>query len=352
MAEPSTGAGWRRVAPALLLAAVALGVAVRAVLVSLPPLFVTDVSYYNVQAVSHLLGGVDPYGASYSVPPALATQGAGNVFAYLPGVFAFIVPGDLGQGARLGLVACDLVVAASLILFKPRQGWLLASVFLLLPPIIVLSTSFLNDSLPAIAFLSSALVLEFKGRRLPAGIALGLALASSQEAWFVLPVYLAYSARRQSFAPVAVSILTAVAVAAPFVVWNPAAFVSDTLLFQFQRVAVPLISLGPFGTNINPSLQGFFLEAGAGVPLEVRGALTALFLGYIAWRSKPGLDYLLWGSAGAVAVSLFLLAGDFFWSYLELPFVLCLFWAALRLEARAKQTSMLKEADGGVAAPS
>jgi hypothetical protein len=352
MAEPSTGAGWRNDVPALLLAAVALGVVVRAVLVALPPLFVTDVAYYNAQAVSHLLGGVDPYGASYSVPPSLATPGAGFVFAYLPGVFAFLVPGDMGQGARLGLVACDIVVAASLILFKPKQGWLMASVFLLLPPVVVFSTSFLNDSLPAIAFLSLAMVLELRGSRLPAGIALGLALASSQEAWFVLPVYIAYSVRKRSFAPVAASILTAVAVLLPFVAWNASAFVSDTIIFQFQREAVPLLSLGPFGTNINPSLQGLFLEAGVGVPLAVRGALTALSLGYIVWRSKPGLDYLIWGSASAVALSLFLLAGDFFWSYLELPFVLGLFWAALRLEAHAEGASTLKEAESAVAAPS
>ena len=351
MSERTSGGGWIRGAPALLLAAVAAGVAARALLLALPPLFVTDVSFYNTQAAGYLLRGVDPYGAPYSVPLQLATSGAGSVFAYLPGVFAFLVPGDFGTGARVGLVACDLVIAGALVAAGRARGWLMASAFLLLPPIVLFSTSFLNDSLPAVAFLSVAVALEARGRHVPAGVLLGLALASSQEAWFVFPVYLAYSARRRSFRGAVASLLSAAAVVAPFAAWNFSAFVDDTVLFQFQRAALPLLSAGPFGTNVNPSLQGVLASAGAGLPVIARGGLTAALLALVAWRAKPTVTYLLWGSSVAVAGSLFLLAGDFYWSYLELPFVLGLLWAGLALDFGTDKASTLKEPETGVGSP-
>lgn len=324
------------------MAALAAGVAVRVLLLALPPLFVTDVYYYNAQAVGYLLRGVDPYGALYAVPPQLATPGAENVFAYLPGVFAFLVPG--GLGSRLGLVACDLVVAASLLMVRPRGGGLTAALFLLLPPVALFSTAFLNDSLPAIAFLAVAMVFESRGRSVLAAALVGLALASSQEAWFVFPVYAAYCARNRRYLLPLASLAVGGAVAAPFAAWNPQAFVFDTLLFQLQRPATALVSSGPFGLSLNPSLQGILLGAGLDAPLAVRGALAGAFLAVLVWRSKGGLSYLLWGSAAAAAVSLFLLAGDFFWSYLELPFALSLFWAAPRVEALMAH-STLKEPD-------
>ncbi|MDG7010916.1 MAG: hypothetical protein JRN57_02225 [Nitrososphaerota archaeon] len=341
MGEAHSGRGWRLPAPGLVLAALAAGIAIRALLLALPPLFVTDVAYYNVQAVGYILRGVDPYGASYSVPAALQTPGAANVFAYLPGVFVFLVPG--GADARVGLVACDVVAAVSLLLFRPGRGGQLGALFLLFPPAVLFSTSFLNDSLPSIAFVAVALLLESRGRRLFAAGALGLALASSQEAWFILPVYLAYSFRNRSYAPPLVTLAVGGATLAPFAAWGPAAFVSNTLLFQFQRPVAPLFSAGPFGLSVNPSLQGMLLGVGAALPLAARGAVAAGFLAYLLWRSKGAMSYLAWGSAASVAVSLFVLAGNFYWSYLELPFVLLLFWVALRPEGAA-DPSTLKDA--------
>ncbi|MDG6990204.1 MAG: hypothetical protein JRM99_02150 [Nitrososphaerota archaeon] len=344
MGEQPAAFGWRPQVPGVVLAAIAVGIAVRVVLLSLPPLFFTDVSYYNAQAVGDLLRGVDPYGAAYAVPPQLATPGAESVFAYLPGVFAFLVPGDFGTGARLGLVACDIVVAAALVLYRPKVGGLMAALFLLLPPVVLLSTAFLNDSLPSVAFVSAAVLLEARGRRVPAAALFGLALASSQEAWLIFPVYAAYSLRsRRPLGPL-VSLGVGAAVVAPFALWDLPAFVSDTVLFQLQRAAAPFLSPGPFGVNVNPSLQGVLSALGASAPLAVRGAAAVAVIGVVAWRSKPTVGYLLWGSAAAVALCLFLLAGDFFWSYLELPFVLALFWAVPRFES-VLAPSTLKDAE-------
>lgn len=347
MGEPSAAVGWRSQVPALVLAAIAVGVLARAVLLALPPLFVTDVSYYNAQAAGYLLRGVDPYGASYAVPPALQTPGAENVFAYFPGVFAFIVPGGFAEG-RLGLVACDLAVAGSLILARPRTGGLMSALYLLLPPVAAFSTSFLNDSLPAIAFLSAAFLFESRGKHSSAAVLFGVALASSQEAWFVFPVYLAYSLRGKRFFAPLLSLAAAAAVFAPFAAWDPSAFLSNTVLFQFQRSAAPLFSSGPFGLNVNPSLQGFLLQAGSSAPLAARALLAGAFLAVALWRVKGGMADLLRWSAASVVFCLFVLAGDFFWSYLELPFVLLLFWAAIGWDWQ-QGASTLKEPAPGVA---
>ena len=348
MGEPPLGVSWREQVPALALAALGVGVAARLVLLAIPPFFVTDVWYYDVQAAAHLLAGVDPYGAAYSVPAQLATPGAERVFAYLPGVFAFLVPGDF-SGARLGLVACDLVIAASLALFGRRAGSYLAALFLLLPPTLLFSTAFLNDSLPAVAFLSVAVLLERRGQPVPGGAAMGLALASSQEAWLVFPVYLAYCARNRRLVPPLASMAVAAAVVAPFFLWNPSAFIADTIYFQFQRAAVPLLSSGPFGVNVNLSLQGVLAAAGTTAPLALRAGLALVTLGVLVWRSSRSLTYLLWGGAASAWICLFMLAGEFYWSYLELPFVLSLFWAAPRLESRMG-LSTLKEAPATVGA--
>jgi hypothetical protein len=334
---------WRSQVPGAVLLALAAGVALRAALLALPPLFVTDVYYYNAQAAAYLLRGVDPYGASYSVPPALRTPGAADVFAYLPGVFAFLVPGGLGGGGRAGLVACDLVVAGALVYARPRGGGAMAALYLLLPPVVLFSTAFLNDSLPSAAFLSAALALGSRGRPFSASVLWGLALASSQEAWLAFPVYVAYSARGRAVRYPFVSAGAAAAVVAPFAAWNPGALLSDTLLFQFQRPAVPLLSSGPFGVNVNPTLAGALSGLGAAPPLWLRGGLAAGVLAVAVWRSRDESGLALW-SAASVAICMFVIPGDFFWSYLELPLVFALFWGAERVGG---ETSTLIEAGRG-----
>ena len=321
---------WRSQVPGLVLAALAAGVAVRLLLLWLPPLFLTDVAYYNSQAVAYLLHGIDPYGAAYTVPSALATPGAEDVFAYLPGVFAFLVPGGYGAGARVGLVACDLVVAASLLMLSPREGGLLAALFLLLPPAVLFSTSFLNDSLPAIAFLAVAFLLEARSKPTPAAVLFGLALASSQEVWFVAPLYFVYGVRNGRCAPLLVSVAVGAAAVLPFALWNPGSFVSDAFIFQFHRGVAPLLSTGPFGLDVNPSLQGVLSGLGLSAPLSLRGALAGVCVILLGWRSGGSQSRLLLASAASAALCLFLVAGDFYWSYLELPFVLLLFWGATR----------------------
>jgi hypothetical protein len=312
------------------LAVLAVGAGVRFALLALPPLFTIDVYYYNAQAVGYLLRLVDPYGAAYVVPPALATAGAANVFAYVPGVFAFILPAGLVAGTSVGLSVGDLAAALGLYLLPSGRRNIWPAAYLLFPPVVLFSTSFLNDAIPAIAFISVAIALEARGRPLAASLLLGLALASSQEAWFFFPVYAYYLLRRKRYLHVVLSLATASAVLLPFFAWDPSAFIQNTVLFQFERAPVPFLSTGPFGLTVNPSMQGILLSAGASAPLPLRAGLAVASLLLVLWRVGRGLPSMLLAGATFTSVSLLLLAGQFFWSYLELPFVLLLGWGALR----------------------
>ncbi len=331
MAATSSPRGRSSIRPALL-AALGAGLAVRVallVVVVLHQPYLTDVSYYNAQAVRYLLGGVDPYGAAYSVPSSLATPGAADVFAYLPGVFAFIAPAGAVGTPALGMVASDLVVALSLWLLGPR-GALPSLAYFLFPPVILFSTYFVNDSLPAIAFVALAILAESRGRPRAAAVLWGLAFGTSVEAWLAFPFYAAYSVRRRRALPPLISVLTAAAVVLPFLAWGPAAFVRDTVLFQFQRSPLPLFYSGPFGLSLNPSLQGVLASMGEPAPLALRGALVLAALALLLWRSDGTLKSLALGTAGFTAASLFLLPGVAFWSYFELPLMLLAAWYALR----------------------
>ena len=312
-----------------LAAAIVAGVGIRFLLLVVPPAYVTDVYYYDIQAVGYLLKGVNPYGAQYVVPPVLLTSGASNVFAYLPGVFAFLSPASVTLDPRVGLVLADVVVAVALAFLGNRRG-VYSAIYLLFPPTILFSTWFLNDTLASMAFLSAAVLLEARRRPMAGALFWGLAFASSQEAWFVFPLYAVYCIRRRAYPEVLVALGCAVAVVAPFLLWNPSALVYDTVLFQFARHAFPLFSPGPFGMNVNPSLQGILLSLGSSAPLLLRVGVAALALLLAARYVDSTLPKLMFASTAFAAVGLFLLASDLFWSYFELPFLTLLAWAALR----------------------
>ena len=314
----------------VIAAAILVGVAVRVALLFAPPSFLTDVYYYDAEAVSYLAQGIDPYGALYTAPSNLVTAGASAVFAYLPGVFAFLVPAWAAGDARLGLVLCDLVVAAAFLLMRGGRPGLYASVFLLFPLTVVFSNWFLNNSLPAIAFVSVAVLFESRGHPKAASVLWGAAMAASQEAWFIFPLYAYYSLRTGRVAEVLLTIAVALAIVSPFLLWNSQVFVYDTVSFQFTRHAAAFLYSGPFVLNVNPSLEGILSLVGASAPLAVRGGLVLLALAASLMWLRKSLSSLMLASSLFTVLGLFLLAGDFFWSYLELPMVTLLAWSALR----------------------
>jgi len=314
-------------------AAAFVGVAVAAIVLRLALSYLlaplTDVYYYDSQAVSALLGGMDPYGHTFTgIPPALVTPGAQSVFAYLPGVFLFLVP-FAPFDVRVGIVASELAVAWGMYALGGKWSLLASILFLLLPFGALFSVVYPNNALPAMAFLGFAVVLESRGRRIPSAVLVGLAVASNQFMLLTFPFFVLLWFRRKEWKEIAVSLVAAGSVAAPFIAWNPGAFVQDTVYFEFSRSVFPLVSNAPWGVNVNPSLSGIAVSiAGAPVPAILRGLFVLAFLAYFLSRAGSLRSTLL--QLGAfLTIAMFILPGDFFWAYLEFPLQVFLMWVAI-----------------------
>jgi hypothetical protein len=321
--SPKTSApkSGRYVLPAILAAALVVRLAAMA---GLPP--ATDVYYYLTQAVHVLLSGGNPYEHTYSgIPASLATPGAQSVFAYLPFTILYLIPFYLLGDIRLGLIAADLVVGACLYLYGGRWRSAGAALYLFMPFTVIFSTYYLNAALIAMAFIALFLLLESRGRGRLAAVSLGVALASIQFSALVAPCALLYYVRRGRWVELALAGVTAAAIILPFLVESPS-FVSETLLFQFSRPVTPLVSPGgPVGTLVNPSLDAIALWAiGHSVPGWAKAVIELLAIAL--FMRVRDLSSLVRNSTLFVLLSVFVLPNDFFWAYLELPFMLAVFW--------------------------
>jgi glycosyl transferase family 87 len=298
----------------LAVAAIALRVALSYVVAPL-----TDVYYYDSQAVSALLRGLDPYGYTFTgIPPALVTAGAQSVFAYLPGIFLVLVP-LAPFDVRVAMVACELIVAWGIYALGGRWSLLASAVFLLLPFGALFSVVYPNNALPAMALFGLAVLLEGKNRQLPAAILFGLAMASSLLILLAFPFFALLWYRRRGWKELAASLLVAGLVTVPFLAWNPGAFIQDTLYFEFSRSAYPLVSNTPWGVNLNPSVSGIAVTiAGTAVPAIVRGLAVLVLLAFFLRRSGD-LRSSLFELSFFLTIVMFVLPGDFFWVYLQFP---------------------------------
>ncbi len=308
---------------------IAFAVSLRMVLLLfLPPL--VDVYYYDTQAVHAFLSASNPYGHPYvGIPAWLVTSGAANVYAYLPGVLLFLAPFGALWDIRLGLVAADLVVAWGLYALKGPRSGVAAAAFLLAPWAFVFSTSYPNNSLVAMAFLGLALLWETKGREVPAAAALGVSLASSQFVWLLYPFFLQRALKGRRFVVGAVSILVAACLLLPFLVWNPSAFIYDTVTFQFARPSQSIVTPESFGLNFNPTLSGIAQTLfGGAVPVALRVVVLLAVLVYLLYRGG-NLPRLVLNASVFLLVAIFILPSDFSWWYLELPFQTLLVWLVL-----------------------
>jgi hypothetical protein len=302
-----------------------VSVALRLLLLSLslggviPPLI--DVRYYDSQAVAALLSGANPYGHLYvGIPSWLATAGAERVFAYLPGVVLFLAPFGGLFDTSLGLILADFVIAWSLFsLGGSRSKW--ASIaFLLAPWAPLFSTVYPNNTLVAMAFLGLCLMWEVKGRGLLSSVSLGASLASSQLVWLVYPFFLLRYVGERRLRDTLTSVLVAVLLILPFLLWNPGSFLYDAVTFQFMRPADMLVKSEAFGFNVNPTLSGITQSAlGVPVPLFLKLGLALVLLLFFlnrtrSWKSLPVNASLF------LLTAIFVLPNDFSWWYLELPF--------------------------------
>ncbi|MDA4124135.1 MAG: hypothetical protein OK438_01600 [Thaumarchaeota archaeon] len=315
---------WKTLAVIFLVA-----VGARLFLVALPFAYIPDIYYYDAQAIQALFSGADPYGHNFTVPSGLQTPGAQNSFAYLPGVLLFLAPFGVAGDVRLGLIACDLLVGFALLYMGGKWATFAAGAFLLFPATVLFSTWYPNDTLVAMAFLGLALMLEVKGKPYASALFVGASLASSQFVWIFYPFFLLIYLKGRRLRQAALGLVTAAAMVAPFLVWSPAAFIHDTVFFEFGRPVQSLVTPEPFGLNVNPTISGISMTFfGAQVGFAVKAAILLMVLALLLYRTKSFPSALLNGSIFLLAAT-FILPNDFSPWYLELPFQLLLARLAL-----------------------
>ncbi|HEX2030258.1 MAG TPA: glycosyltransferase 87 family protein [Actinomycetota bacterium] len=207
------------------------------------------------QAAGALLRGENPYAVSYRDGPLAAWPPSAWLYLpYLPGVMAFGLPrAVLGPGpftdARvlLGLVALAAAAAAATLSRAPPGRWIPALLFLFVLPTGPRDQIGGGDDVVVLSLMLLSLTLVERRSPRSAGVALGVAAAIKQTAWPLVP-FAAAAARFPSGRPAATRFLAASAMivavtAAPFLAWDPGAFVRDTVLY-------------PMGLGTHPTLAG------------------------------------------------------------------------------------------------
>jgi hypothetical protein len=286
----------------LLYALPVVGGILRWHLVASPRALIGDGAYQTQLAGDFVLHGIDPYGADYG-RAGLAAAPWGESFpspalhhlVTWPGQFLFPLP--LQAVSKLVLGWWDervflLLVAAAIwillgALFPGMPGRMAAVAVFLVPGHSLLAVLGDND-LPVVALLLAALLAAQHRRFLLMGLLLGCAIVTKQHALLAVPLIVVWASVRGADArTIARAALAGTVVVAafvlPFVLWDAAAFVRDTVVFVVGS-----------GTDAYP-INGFGLSAillSAGVihgprdafPFALLEIAAALLVWTAGWR--------------------------------------------------------------------
>ncbi len=204
-----------------------------------------------------LVSGLDPYAASFASGP-LGTWPAGTAghVPYLPGMFLFGLPRALaGPGpftdARLAFALVSLAATfVALWLAKPLPGrGITAMLVVLALPTGARYMAGGGDDVTVLSLMLFSLVLMRRREPVAAGIAAGLAAAIKQTAWPLLPFLVVAARDREGRTATSRSLAAVGAVVVPmivpFILWNPAAFVGDVVLFPLGLTHDPTLAASP-----------------------------------------------------------------------------------------------------------
>ena len=287
---------------AVLYALPVIGAIVRWHLVASPRALIGDGAYQTQLAGDFVLHGIDPYGADYG-RAGLAAAPWGATFpspalhhlVTWPGQFLFPLPlqalsrlifgwWDERVFLLLAAVAIWLLLGA---LFPGIPGRMAAVALFLVPGHSLMAVLGDND-LPVVALLLAALLAAQRRRFLLMGLLLGCAIVTKQHALLAVPLIVTWAVVRGADArTVARAALTALAGVAgfllPFVLWDGAAFVRDTVFF--------LVGGGSEAYPINGfGLSAILLSAGVihgardAFPFALLEMLAALVVWLVGWR--------------------------------------------------------------------
>ena len=287
------------------------------------------------EAAKALVHGRDPYAVTYLHGPlADRPTGTKTTFPYLPGMVSFGLPRALAgdrplADARLwfALATFGIGGAALSTSRSPAGARLVAFQLLALLPTGALLMATGGDDLPVLALLLLALVLAGQEHPVEAGVAMGLAAATKQTAWILLPflvVAVASTEGRRAAAKLAGSAAAiALPVIAVFAAWNPGAFWEDAVRFPLglgQRTPAATPTLGSLVVHAFP-------EARTGLTLVLIGVVAILVVHLLVRRPPHSVAGAASRAAAAVAIG-FVLAPAARFGYVVYPIEL-LVWAYL-----------------------
>jgi hypothetical protein len=296
-----------------------------------------------------LLDGHDPYTATF-LHGSLAARpyGTKTHFPYLPGMAAFGLPRALDGRSPLAdarvwfaIVALGaLAVAARGLRADPGALLRCTQVLLILPTgALFLATG--GDDIPILGLMLASVTLLKRGRSGSSGLLAGLAASLKQTAWPLLPfLFLAAGRDRRRFAVPALGL--PLVLVAPFVLWNPAAFLEDAVRFPLglgrQRSAAGTPTVGSILVRALPLPRAFV------VALLV-GAMAALAAWLLLWPATRTLRGAVF-NAGLLYLAAMLLAPSGRAGYLLYPIDL-LVWARFTAPEPAAASTV-----GGMQRPS
>jgi hypothetical protein len=274
VARPRLKAFAAPAAVALLYALPVVGGILRWHLVASPRALIGDGAYQTQLAGEFLLRGIDPYGADYG-GAGLASAPWGESFpspalhhlVTWPGQFLFPVPLQAASRFFFGWwderVFLLLAAAAIWLLLRamlPGMPGRVAAIALFLVPGHSLLAVLGDNDLPIVALLLAALLAAQRRRFLLMGLLLGCAVATKQHAVLGVPLIVFWAGvRGADFRSIARAALAGVvgggAIVLPFLLWDAAAFVRDTVVF--------LVGSGSAAYPINGfGLSAMLLSAG------------------------------------------------------------------------------------------
>lgn len=301
-----------------------------------PGLHAQSEAIVTEEAAKALMHGHDPYAATYLHGPlADRPLGTKTHFPYLPGMLLFGLPRALVGDRPIAdarvwfavatLAICAVAIAASR---SPVEPKLRAFQLLVVMPTGALLMATGGDDLPVLALLLLALVLARQQRPLAAGIALGLAAATKQTAWILVPFLVAAVAlasdRRMAAKLAGVAAAVAVPVIGVFAAWNPGAFWEDAVRFPLglgkERTSAATPTLGSLVVHTFP-------EAKTGLTLALIGVVAILVAYLLLRRPSTSVAGAAYRAALVFAVG-FVFAPAARFGYVVYPIEL-LVWASL-----------------------
>jgi hypothetical protein len=227
------------------------------------------------EAAAALVRGENPYAVSYEEGPLGQWPTADwRYLPYGPGILLFGLPhAVVGEAPLTDARVIYLVVSVAVAVFALRVSKVsferlltVAAILLVLPtgarPIVGG-----GDDISVLALMLLALVLSARGRPIAAGVTVGLAAAIKQTAWPLIP-FLVMTARdrngrRAGGRALAGAGAVLVPVVLPFLIWEPRAFIEDTVLYPLglteERTLADSPTIGRLLTGAFPSASGELL---------------------------------------------------------------------------------------------